>query len=1573
MSWLEKGISSLKGQITNFTKEVLADEDPDSTDAAAAAAAAADDAGAAGGGSSGGSRQAVEGLTTAAHDQPTPLQHEQQQQQQSEGFFGQASAALSVLPGLPLFGRSSPTLPPGQEQGQDRLRQHCVQLESTVQRLLQQLEEVAEARDKESLELATLRRELRLRGQGDSGPGSGSGSRHGDSPQLPDDGSVLAGPDGTGISPALSDDGFTKLDPSETELWEATQELSQSLEAQVELHKKELEKCYQMKQDWLLEKTNLEGTIEQLQKQLNALQDWQSPDPDFANGNETKLHNTIAKLQKENELLQNEKVDALERLKVVESKLFESEKEKAELSVNMEELDSQTTETLNQLLEIKKGIQDKYDSLKLEHENLSSNFKKVKEERDNLMSVEMESVEISGRFDSLKSQFQLVESEKEDLLSKLSSLQSENNDLLSKLSSFQSENNDLLSKLSSFQSENNDLLGKIDSIQLDLESLEVKYSTLLSENGTLKTKLGAAQCDLDSANSELSERMRVDDQNTSETNCSDMTSTEKYVIDKLKNIVSLEIPEEYFKDIAVRDGDNEKELEAQLDMVAALVKMTVDLRWKNDTLERNLVEYTRQLRDLSAQLSSRDKQVVKLEEECVMLRENMESLLDGLNVTPEKGMLPSIPETSEAGDDELLDAASNAEHSNEQHFLEGGNKANEEVSKTIEKLENELENLREARSNLEHETKRLRAELHELTSRLRSSESMLRNQDNLERDVERWRKQCEKIRNTHEDLQKENLQLKEEAEMARFGQDSLQAEVSEWKTIADTVTQERQDAIRAKELLAAEVAELKANLTAADCISSQLEQATQIKTALESEVSQLKKNLTAMNESNKNLDDANAAIMALQDEVAVLKQELLVKDKAASEINQNEVAELLHKIDSLESQKRNLELSLSELGSENASICEHVMTLQQKCDSLSADLACKASSEYDNTQNFLHEKQALEEQVTRMTSNYERVKKNLEDLGASKSTIENELDQSKLSLKEAQEKVQTYEISLQQKLENELCLNEQIEAMIIAKHASEQEVKNLQDQLQQLQSTSPSATQDENNSSTIETLERKLHSMLEEKEQILSVLNEKTRDNSVLRSENQKLLAAMSNQSDNQQSPAVTEQSAQLLQHLNQLQLERDQLISTVQIKHNESLRYHAEILRLNSLLEQNQQELAQTCDQGNDSAKVTSSTNKNQEVLALEAKCANLAASLQEEKSQNAYLQNEMQEQHEKEAMLTRELDRLRAHMVEVEETYTAEALRLEEQAQDLQGKLNVAEGRLRNVATAHTSASILANQHVESLQGQSRLIGQQRDELQSKLSAVEDREQKHAAALRNLQAVLEQFQREKEQDLKSLTEKLRLELQSAHKKHDELTQEIKLLQGQLNEAKEGLSAAARLGVQLDKKSETINSLREQINQHQKELKVADERIQAASQSVEGKVDKSLVKNLVVGLLTAPANTRSPALRVVASVLDFNHDERQRVGLEQGLTSNEQSLSEAFVRFLESESRPQMQLRLLPEASPTSVSSKRKDSQVSTGPGESPIRKSPLLSEVVLPTLAPLPAGRSSGSILKDVLKNDV
>lgn len=112
-----------------------------------------------------------------------------------------------------------------------------------------------------------------------------------------------------------------------------------------------------------------------------------------------------------------------------------------------------------------------------------------------------------------------------------------------------------------------------------------------------------------------------------------------------------------------------------------------------------------------------------------MLRENMESLLDGLNVTPDKGMLPSIPETSEAGEEELSEGASYSEQENKQEFCMRSDRSEEkDLCATISNLESEVEILREARSNLEHETKRLRGEVQELMSRLRSSEGMLRNQ-----------------------------------------------------------------------------------------------------------------------------------------------------------------------------------------------------------------------------------------------------------------------------------------------------------------------------------------------------------------------------------------------------------------------------------------------------------------------------------------------------------------------------------------------------------------------------------------------------------------------------------------------------------------------------------------------------------------------------------------------------------------------------------------------------------------------------------------------------------------------------
>ncbi|CAG2068818.1 unnamed protein product, partial [Timema podura] len=67
-----------------------------------------------------------------------------------------------------------------------------------------------------------------------------------------------------------------------------------------------------------------------------------------------------------------------------------------------------------------------------------------------------------------------------------------------------------------------------------------------------------------------------------------------------------------------------------------------------------------------------------------------------------------------------------------------------------------------------------------------------------------------------------------------------------------------------------------------------------------------------------------------------------------------------------------------------------------------------------------------------------------------------------------------------------------------------------------------------------------------------------------------------------------------------------------------------------------------------------------------------------------------------------------------------------------------------------------------------------QHRDDIQQKLSAAEDQVHKHSAALRNLQAVLEQFQKDKERELMSATDNLKQQLQASHNKQYELYSEI-------------------------------------------------------------------------------------------------------------------------------------------------------------------------------------------------------
>lgn len=63
----------------------------------------------------------------------------------------------------------------------------------------------------------------------------------------------------------------------------------------------------------------------------------------------------------------------------------------------------------------------------------------------------------------------------------------------------------------------------------------------------------------------------------------------------------------------------------------------------------------------------------------------------------------------------------------------------------------------------------------------------------------------------------------------------------------------------------------------------------------------------------------------------------------------------------------------------------------------------------------------------------------------------------------------------------------------------------------------------------------------------------------------------------------------------------------------------------------------------------------------------------------------------------------------------------------------------------------------------------------------------------------------------------------------------------------------------------------------HELQLKMEE-----TDKSQADRIDKNLLKNLIIGYIVAPANDKPQILKLVSSVLDFNQTESDKVGLNK-------------------------------------------------------------------------------------------
>ncbi|OON21195.1 hypothetical protein X801_02909, partial [Opisthorchis viverrini] len=169
-------------------------------------------------------------------------------------------------------------------------------------------------------------------------------------------------------------------------------------------------------------------------------------------------------------------------------------------------------------------------------------------------------------------------------------------------------------------------------------------------------------------------------------------------------------------------------------------------------------------------------------------------------------------------------------------------------------------------------------------------------------------------------------------------------------------------------------------------------------------------------------------------------------------------------------------------------------------------------------------------------------------------------------------------------------------------------------------------------------------------------------------------------------------------------------------------------------------------------------------------------------------------------EAKLLSEITRLQAHLLEMEESYTTEALNAEAREVDLRNRLQEAETRLQQLEESSQTVEDRVQRYMA-----------ERDE--ARTDAAEYRKEISAlrTSLSNLQSVLDSFQQSQQSTIQCETEHIRMELQRARHREEAACAEVNRLNGQLNDHIVLEQRAHHLDLQIQHHAQQLAQLREQ------------------------------------------------------------------------------------------------------------------------------------------------------------------
>ncbi|XP_044128601.1 LOW QUALITY PROTEIN: thyroid receptor-interacting protein 11 [Bufo gargarizans] len=772
-------------------------------------------------------------------------------------------------------------------------------------------------------------------------------------------------------------------------------------------------------------------------------------------------------------------------------------------------------------------------------------------------------------------------------------------------------------------------------------------------------------------------------------------------------------------------------------------------------------------------------------------------------------------------------------------------------------------------------------------------------------------------------------------------------------------------------------------------------------------------------------------------------------------VNSNQFEELLQERDKLKQQVKKIEewkqqvmTTVQNMQHESAHLQEMLHKLQGQI-SLDSDSNSRMQIDYNNLiQSYEHNERKLKGLSVELSN----VQSNIGELNNTKERILGQLDTAKL---QASKPIVTPEIdrplaaSSELKDEGVSKILQEYEQLKIQMQKKDSTIRTLQENNQRL-SDSIALTSEEGRRSQDEAV-MELKQLKERSEILQKSLKEK---DIFIKTKGDKLSSATENLRNKENENELLKQAVTNLKErtlilemdINKLKEENEKVMAKEKEKESEFRALHETNMQFSMLLREKEFESSSMREKASalenllkekEQGKAGELNHLLNEVRSMQEKAIlfqherdQVMLALKQKQMESVALQNEVQHLRDKEQRLNQELERLRNHLLEMEDSYTREALAAEDRETELKKKVNVLEERLLSSCTAVETASHQATMQVESLQEQLNLVSRQRDEALLQFNMSQEQVKQYAMSLSNLQMVLEQFQQEEKATYAAELDRNKKQNAEFRQKVEKLEDKVVSLQERLDEANSALEAASRLAEQLDLKEEQIEELKRQGDLKEEMLEDAQKKLMNLLNSTEGKVDKVLMRNLFVGHFHTPKNKRHEVLRLMGSILGLDKEEMDELLVEenrgvtrwvtgwfgaahsksvpntpqrpshQSLLNN--SFSELFLKFLETESRPKLPpLKMtMQDLAPLGAATSGSHSTTASASGSGSIRRQesnpflaprsaavPLIStsslgagssghllmkpiSETLPTFTPLPVSADAGAVLKDLLK---